>query len=233
VGGAAGPAGARTFVRFDRVERWAHWANATLFGILIATAACLYVGPLAVLVGRRELVKGVHVYAGLLLPLPVLVAFCSGRRGRAFRRDVARLNRWLPDDWRWLRSRGRDTTVRLGKFNAGQKLNAAFTAAAIPVMLVTGSIMRWYSPFPLHWRTGATFVHDTLFLALVCTITGHIVIALRDPECVVGMRRGWVTAAWARRHSPRWLEELDALEAGEPEHGEQREERGGVGGTGA
>ena len=53
----------------------------------------------------------------------------------------------------------------MGKFNAGQKLNAIFVAGCIPVMLATGGIMRWFDPFPLAWRTGATFVHDWTTLA--------------------------------------------------------------------
>lgn len=212
-GPPSGPPAGATVERFDRAERWAHWANATLFGVLILTAGCLYVSPLAVLVGRRELVKTVHVYAGLLLPLPLLVALAARRRGRAFRADVRRLNRWLPDDRRWLRSLGRDPSVRLGKFNAGQKLNAAFTAGAIAVMLASGSIMRWFRPFPLSWRTGATFVHDSLFLALAFTISGHVLIATRDPESMAAMRRGRVSARWARRHHPRWYDEVEAAGA--------------------
>ena len=67
----------------------------------------------------------------------------------------------------------------MGKFNAGQKLYAAFVIGAIPVMLMTGGVMRWYDPFPLAWRTGATFVHDWIATILLFTIVGHIVMATR------------------------------------------------------
>ena len=60
--------------RFDRVERYAHWCTATLMLVLLATGFSLYAGPLSTLVGRRELVRTIHVYSGLLLPMPVLVA---------------------------------------------------------------------------------------------------------------------------------------------------------------
>ena len=131
----------------------------------------------------------------------------AGRWGRQFRADVRRLNRWNDDDRRWLRTLGRDIKVRLGKFNPGQKLNAAFTAGAIPVMLATGLIMRFPNQWPLSWRTGATFVHDWMFLALAVTITGHILFALNDPLALRSMVRGRIPASWARRHAPRWLEE--------------------------
>ena len=68
--------------RFDRTERVVHWCNATLFLILLATGFSLYAGPLSELVGRRRLVKDIHVYAGLALPIPILlgIALRSGRQ---------------------------------------------------------------------------------------------------------------------------------------------------------
>ncbi|HZQ27261.1 MAG TPA: cytochrome b/b6 domain-containing protein [Acidimicrobiales bacterium] len=190
--------------RFDRTERVVHWANATLFLVLVATGAALYIGPLSAVVGRRELVKTVHVWSGLALPVPLVLGLASPRRGRALRADVGRLNRWLADDRRWFRSLGRDRSVRFDKFHPGQKLNAAFVAGAIPVMLLSGSIMRWYKPFPLAWRTGATFVHDWIAVLLFVAIVGHIGKALSEPEALQGMLGGNVDPDWARRRHPRW-----------------------------
>jgi formate dehydrogenase subunit gamma len=194
--------------RFDGVERTVHWTQATLFLTLLATGSALYVGPISTLVGRRELMKTIHVYAGLALPLPLIVGLLWPRRRTALRDDVGRLNRWGGDDGRWLRSLGRAPGVRLGKFNPGQKLNAAFVAGAIPVMLATGSIMRWYKPFALSWRTGATFVHDWIAVGLFFAITGHILIALGDRQALAGMVGGSVDAEWARVHCPLWYDEL-------------------------
>src|SRR5690242_15993744 len=138
-------------VRFDRGERVLHWLNASLFLTLLATGSALYIPQLSEVVARRHLLKTIHVAAGLALPFPVLLTFLAGRWGTAFRADVRRLNRWYLDDRRWLKSRGRDKRARLGKFNAGQKLNAAFTLGGIPLMLATGSIMAWPRDFPLAW----------------------------------------------------------------------------------
>jgi len=41
---------------------------------------------------------------------------------------------------------GPDADAR--QFNPGQKLNAAFTGAAIVVMLATGSVMQWFRALP-------------------------------------------------------------------------------------
>src|SRR5579863_7568206 len=60
--------------RFDRVERAVHWTNAVLFAVLVVTGAALYFAPLTAMVGRRELVERIHLYAGLALPVPLIVA---------------------------------------------------------------------------------------------------------------------------------------------------------------
>ena len=199
--------------RFDRLERAVHWCNATLFGVVMLTGAALYAGPLSTLVGRRELVRTLHVYAGLGLPLPLLAGVLL-RSGRQLRADLRTLNRWIPDDFRWLRTRGRDPRIRLGKFNPGQKLNATFIGAVIVVMLATGSIMHWFGPFPNDWRTGATFVHDWFAIALFFVVLGHIWIALADPVALRGMTGGSVTGAWARTHRPRWYDEVTGVNGG-------------------
>lgn len=196
-------------VRFDRTERRLHAANGTLFLVLLVTGMVLYIGPLSALVGRRVLVKDVHVISGLLLPIPLVLAY-AGRWRSGLRRDVRRLARWSVDDRRWLLSLGRRGRARLGKFNAGQKLNAVFVAGCIPVMLATGIIMRWFEPFPLAWRTGATFVHDWLALVLLVAIIGHIGKALADPVALRAMGRGTVPSRHVERHHPRWWAEVTA-----------------------
>jgi formate dehydrogenase subunit gamma len=206
-------------VRFDRVERVVHWINAALFLILVVTGAALYLEPLSRLIGRRALVENIHVYTGLALPIPVIIALC-GSWGKGLRADLRRFNRWTKDDREWLRAlpqarserRRRSKHIRVGKFNAGQKLNAAFVAGAALVLLGTGVIMRWYHPWPLDWRTGATFVHDWLALAVGIVIIGHIWMAFRDWDALRAMVVGTVTRAWAKRHAPAWLDGAD----GEP-----------------
>src|SRR5271165_6135701 len=68
------PRRAVRILRFDRVQRSAHWANAVLFGILMLTALPLYFGSLAGVVGRRHTVAEIHLWAGLVLPVPVIVS---------------------------------------------------------------------------------------------------------------------------------------------------------------
>ncbi|MFC6883960.1 MULTISPECIES: cytochrome b/b6 domain-containing protein [Actinomadura] len=192
--------------RFTRAERWVHHLTALLMLACLATAAMLYLPALSTVVGRRELVKTVHVWCGFALPVPVLLGLAS----RAFRGDVRRLNRFAPLDWEWLRRRDRRSVrngrgvIAVGKFNGGQKLNAAFTAGAILVMLGTGEVLTFPELWPDRWRTGATFVHDWLFIAIVVVTVGHLWEALRDRDALRGMLTGRVDRTWAARHHAGW-----------------------------
>src|SRR3954447_23840017 len=194
-------------MRFSGVERAVHRSVAVLMLVTIATAAILYNGFLAVPIGHRRLVKLLHVYSGFALLVPIIVGLVSA----AYRADLRRLNRFTPADWRWLRARTRrDGSIRVGKFNAGQKLNAALSTGGIIVMLLTGTVMYFPDAVRLSWRTGASFVHDWFALAIGLLVSGHISYAMRDPESRVGMRTGLVSRSWARSHHPGWADELEA-----------------------
>jgi formate dehydrogenase subunit gamma len=196
-----------TLHRFDRIERAVHRTVAVLMIACIITAAILYNGALAIAVGHRHAIELIHVYCGFALPVPILLGLVS----RAYRSDLSRLNRFASSDWRWLRSRRRRAgAIRVGKFNAGQKLNAALTAGAILVLLGTGTLMYFITLVRLSWRTGATFVHDWFALSLGLLVLGHIYFALKDAEARRGMRTGRVSTGWAQREHAEWAdEELD------------------------
>ena len=172
-----------------------------------------------------------HVAAGILLPVPMLVAWLSP----AYRADVRELNRFVAADWQWLAASrprwtavGRRRPARLGAVGRvpstavgrvagrtlrscrsasstpGQKMYAAFTAGAILVMFGTGVIMRYAQGWPVSLRTGATFVHDWLAFALFAALAGHLWKALQDPAARLGMRTGLVPLSWAVAEHPGW-----------------------------
>ncbi len=191
--------------RFSAAERWAHRSIAILTIILLVTAALLYIPDLGGLIGNRQIVRVVHEIAGFALPVPIIIALFS----RAFRADTGRLNRFLPSDWEWLRRRDRRSgRIPVGKFNAGQKLNAAFSLGWIVVMFATGTMMFFSSMFVDSVRTGATFVHDWLALAVFVAVIGHIYMAYNDSTARAGMRTGSVPITWARREHAAWVDEV-------------------------
>ena len=202
-----------TLRRFASAEQWAHRAIAVLTVVLLLTAALLYIPDLGGLIGNRQIVRVVHEVAGFALPVPILIALFS----RAFRDDAGRLNRFLPSDWEWLRKRDRRSgRIPVGKFNAGQKLNAAFTLGSIIIMFATGTMMFFSSYFTDALRTGATFVHDWLALAVLVVTIGHVYMAFNDATARAGMRTGEVPLAWAEREHGAWAAEFTPSDASSP-----------------
>ncbi len=192
-------------LRFDLVQRSAHWANATLFGVLMFTAIPLYFGSFFGIVLPRHVIEQIHLWCGLALPVPVVISLL-GPWGRQMRRDVRRINVWTREEIHWLRSAGR-SPLDADKFNPGQKLNAIFVAAAIVVMIVTGSMLQWFRFFSVSLRQGATFVHDVFALAIFIVVFGHVYMAITHRDSLRSMFRGWVSDSWAATHAPKWFRE--------------------------
>lgn len=194
--------------RFSRTERAVHWIHATAFFGLLGTGLVLYVPSLSALVARRPLVKDVHVYTALawLAALAVVVAL-GDRRG--LRRTLRELDSFDADDRLWLRRVPRPQ----GRFNAGQKLNAALTAAFALLFAVSGSLL-WLGERDTRFRFASTIVlHDGLMYLSLLLLVGHLYLALICPatrHALRGMTLGSVRRDWAREHHRKWVE------AGEP-----------------
>ena len=181
-----------------------HRSTAALVFVLALTGAVLYFEPLALMVGRRLVVEGVHVAAGLLLPVPTLVGLWLSRELRA---DVRLLARMTPVDSQWLRRRDRRRAgLPIGKFNGGQKLAAATILGAGLVLFATGLLL--IAParinLPVSMREGATITHDLFTFGLMVLLAGHLWLALRHPEARAALRTGSVDRTYAEREHPAW-----------------------------
>src|SRR4051794_6616597 len=95
--GAAPAAVERAIDRFGPASRLVHGLTGTFMVVCILTAAVLYNGSLAVVVGHRYVVEQVHVFSGFALLVPPLAGLIS----RSYRDDVRRLNRFSSRDWSW------------------------------------------------------------------------------------------------------------------------------------
>jgi formate dehydrogenase subunit gamma len=193
-----------TLPRFTRTETWVHRSTAVVVTLLFATGFSLYYEPLVLLVGRRPLVEGLHVAAGLALPVPMLVGLLRSERLRA---DVRILGRFSAVDREWLRRRDRRSArLPVGKFNAGQKLAAAVMTGSGLVLLLTGLLL--LAPvgldLPDGTREGATVVHDLFTFGLLVLLGGHLWLAFRHPEARVALRTGHVDRAYAEREHAGW-----------------------------
>jgi formate dehydrogenase subunit gamma len=194
--------------RFTRAETWVHRTTAALVAVLFVTGAVLYLEPLALLVGRRLLVEGTHIAAGLLLPVPTLIGLWRSPQLRA---DVVLLARFEPVDGAWLR-RGdrRVAALPVGKFNGGQKLAAATIAGAGLVLFATGLLLiaPARSDLPVSLRQGATVTHDLFTFGLLLLLAGHLWLALRHPEARTALRTGQVDRSYAEREHRAWAEQV-------------------------
>ena len=195
----------RHLVRFDRVERLVHWTIAALFGVLAVTGSALYFGSLFGVVLNRHTIQWIHLWAGLLLPVP-LVAGAVGPWGRRVRHDVHRFVNWRAGELRWILTAGR-ARVKFGKFNPGQKLNAVLAGGLLTVLYVSGAMLQWFRFFSVSTRVAATFVHDSFALVVLVLISGHILMALAHPQALRSMFTGTVSEKWVGKHAPLWSKE--------------------------
>ena len=202
------PPRTETLPRFSPAETLVHRSTAALVAVLAATGAVLYFEPLALLVSRRLLVEGVHVAAGLLLPVPTLVGLWASP---ALRADVRLLGRMTPVDTQWLRRRDRRRAkLAVGKFNGGQKVAAATMLGAGLVLFGTGLLL--IAParinLPVSMREGATITHDLFTFGLMVLLAGHLWLALRHPQARAALRTGSVDRTYAEVEHPAWAAEV-------------------------
>lgn len=195
----------RYVLRFSRTERTLHWVNALGFFVLLASGLVLYLPSLSVLVGRRPLVKDVHFWTGIgWVAALALIALLGDRRGLL--RTARELDAFSADDRRWLRG----GHAPQGRFNAGQKVNAALTAAFTLLFLVSG-VLLWLGERDTRFRFASTvLLHDGLVYVSLALLVGHLYLALIHPatrHALRGMVRGTVEAEWAERHHASWTPE--------------------------
>jgi formate dehydrogenase subunit gamma len=192
--------------RFSRTERLLHWANAIGFFFLLASGLALYLPSVEVWLGRRPLIQDVHFYAGLgWIAVLVLIALLGDRRGLL--RTARELDGFDRDDLRWLTGR---RPAPQGRFNAGQKINAAITAGLTLLFLCSG-VLLWLGERDTRFRFASTVVlHDGLMYISLGLLVGHLYLAVIHPatrHALRGMTVGSVSEEWALRHHPKWKPE--------------------------
>jgi formate dehydrogenase subunit gamma len=191
-------------VRFSRTERALHWIHASAFLVLLGSGLVLYLPSLSQLVGRRPFVKDVHVYTALAWLAAMALVVVLGDR-RRLRRTLRELDRFDEDDRRWLRR----INVPQGRFNAGQKLNAALTGSFAVLFTVSGLLL-WYGERDNRFRFASTIVlHDGLMYVSLVLLVGHLYLTLIHPSTrhsLRGMTRGTVRRDWAQQHHQKWIE---------------------------
>lgn len=188
--------------RFSRTERTVHWVHASAFLVLLGSGLVLYLPSLAAEIGRRPLVKDVHLFTALAWAVALVSVIVVGDR-RGLRATARELDVFDADDRRWLRGR----RAPQGRFNAGQKLNAALTAAFALLLAVSG-VLLWLGERDTRFRFDSTIVlHDVVAYLSVALLAGHLYLAVIHPttrHALRGMTVGTVREDWAREHHAKW-----------------------------
>ena len=179
--------------------------HASAFLVLFGSGLCLYLPSLAEAVGRRPLLKDVHVYTAVAWIAALALVVLAGDRRRLLA-TAREIDRFDEDDLAWLARRG----APQGRFNAGQKLNAILSASLAVLFSVTGFFL-WYGERNHAFRLqNALLVHDWLMYVSFFLLVGHLYLALVHPSTrhsLNGMIRGWVRRDWAERHHAKWAAE--------------------------
>lgn len=196
-------------------ERLCHWAIVLCF-FLAATSGLSWFFPtfswMSGLLGTPQMARllhpflGIAVFAGLCFMFVRFVKYnLPARTDALWFRNVADviLNR-------------HGAPLRIGKYNAGQKVLFWLIMLSIVLLLVSGLIMwRAYFAefFPIPALRLAILAHSAAGIGLILLILGHIYLAIWVRGSITGMVTGYVSRAWVRQHHDRWAAELDAKDA--------------------
>jgi formate dehydrogenase gamma subunit len=193
-------------LRFTRTERAAHWLLVAAFAAILLSGT-----QMPHHWDADQPVVDVHVGGAALLVAGMALLLWRADRGALVRTGV-QLATTEPGDGDWLRTvperlRSGAPAPPVGRFNAGQKMNARLSALALAVLYATGLVLllvgRGLPQGPLHTLTT---------VALCGLLSGHVFMAVLNPatrHALRGMTLGDVDREWAEHHHPLWVAEVD------------------------
>jgi formate dehydrogenase subunit gamma len=180
--------------------------HAAAFVVLLGTGLGLYLPSLAELVGRRPLLKTVHVYTAVAWIVALVLVVVLGDR-RSLRATLREIDLFDRDDRDWLKGRHPPQ----GRLNAGQKLNAILTAVFALMFAISGFFL-WYGERDTRFRFAQTIlIHDWLMYISFFLFVGHLYLSLinrKTRHALSGITRGWVDEDWARTHHAKWAAQM-------------------------
>ena len=188
----------RRLPRFTRTERAVHWVHAGAFLVLLGSGLCLYLPSLAEAVGRRPLLKTIHLYTAVAWLVALVVVVIAGDR-RSLRATLHEIDTFDRDDRAWLRRR----PAPAGPLERGPEAERDHHGRLRDPLRRHGRVAlvrRARHALPLRQTI---LIHDWLMYVSFFLFLGHLYLSLIHPKtrhALNGMTRGWVDADWARAH---------------------------------
>ncbi|WP_428944641.1 formate dehydrogenase cytochrome b556 subunit [Pantoea sp. FN060301] len=190
--------------RYSAPERINHWIVALCFMFAALSGLGFFFPSLNWLMnvlGTPQLARLLHPFVGVVMFVAFLRMFF-----RYWQHN-------LPDreDLIWAKNIHKialnEEVGDTGRYNFGQK--CVFWAAIFSLLLLLASgivIWRpWFADaFAIPVIRLALVVHSVSAVALIIVIMVHIYAALWVKGTITAMVEGWVPAAWAEKHHPRW-----------------------------
>ncbi|MGY0151054.1 formate dehydrogenase-N subunit gamma [Edwardsiella tarda] len=197
------------------IDRACHWTVVISFFLVALSGIALFFPTLQWLTetfGTPQMGRILHPFFGVLIFVTLLVMFFRFVKYNLFsRQDIP----WFKGIIEVLKG-NEHLVARVGKYNPGQKAMFWSIMSLILVLLVTGIIIwRPYFAdlFPIPLVRYALLLHAIAAIVLIQAILVHIYMAFWVKGSIKGMIEGKVSRRWARKHHPRWLQEVEEQEA--------------------
>lgn len=197
--------------RYTAPERINHWIVAFCF-VFAAISGLGFFFPsfnwLMNIFGTPQLARILHPFVGVLMFAAFMLMFLRYWKENLFNRE----------DWVWAKNILKIITNHevgdTGRYNLGQKCVfwAAIISLLLLLLLLVSGVVIWrpyFAPvFPIPLIRIALLVHSLAAVGLIIVIMVHIYAALWIKGTITAMVEGWVPAAWAKLHHPRWYREV-------------------------
>lgn len=200
----------RMILRTPLPDRLCHWTLVVCF-FLVALSGISWLFPsfnwLNQVFGTPQLARILHPFFGIAVFLALVYMLVRFVRYNLFVKE----DRIWAENVKDVLAGDHSKRLRIGKYNAGQKLLFWGIMALISLLLLSG-LMIWRAYFahlfPIPVLRLALFLHALCGVALILLIIGHIYLAIWVKGSIRGMLTGYVSHAWARLHHDRWYDEI-------------------------
>ena len=196
--------------RYTAGERTNHWFTAIAFVLLAASGLALFHPSmywLTALLGGGTWTRILHPFIGVAMFVSfLLLAIKFWPHNALERSDRAWLARW-----RDVVANREAGLPEVGRYNGGQKLLFWVMVVTMILLLVSGVVIwqPYFAPaFPITLVRLAVLVHAASAFVLMLGIIVHVYAALWVKGSMRAMLRGYVSAAWAKKHHAAWYRDV-------------------------